>query len=89
MIGNLLLNSDIVLSSIKKELKLLHPDIKVTNEEIAHVLTHEVIKREIMEGEEAEDAKKKIIKANKKKEKTKGEKVVDTTLTPTTDEVAQ
>jgi type I restriction and modification enzyme subunit R-like protein len=89
MIGNLLLNSDTVLSSIKKELKLMHPDIKVTNEEIAHVLTHEVLKREIMEGEEAEDAKKKIIKANKKKDKLKDEKVVGSNLTPTTNEVVQ
>ncbi|MCD6068977.1 MAG: type restriction enzyme terminus family protein [Bacteroidetes bacterium] len=70
MIGNIL-TCDSVISSIKKELKGIYPDIKVTNEEIHNVLMKEVIKREITEGEEAEEAKKKIIKALKKKEKAK------------------
>jgi predicted type IV restriction endonuclease len=73
MIGNLLCEESI-LNTIKKELKQIYPDIKVSPEEIKSVLSLEVIKREILEGEEAEDAKKKISKANKKKEKIKSEK---------------
>ncbi len=77
MVGNLLTDEN-VLTSIKKELKSLYPDIKVTNDEIKNVLISEVIKREILEGEESEEAKRKIAKANKKKEKAKIEKKPNT-----------
>lgn len=70
LIGNLLL-SDGVLNSIKKELKLIYPDIKVQLDDIKNVLNHEVIKRELLDGEEANEARKKITKAMKKKEKVK------------------
>ncbi len=76
MIGNLLY-SDSVLNAVKKELKQIYPDIKVSNDEISYVLTHDVLKREIMEGEESEEAKKKIAKAYKKKEKIKSEKTTE------------
>lgn len=75
MIGNLLY-SDTVLAAIRKELKLIFPEIKATNEEIQKVLLNGVVKREINEGEEAEEAKKKILKSLKKKEKAKAEKAV-------------
>lgn len=79
MIGNLLCE-DSILSTLKKELKNIYPDIKVTHEEIKNVLTLDVIKREIFAGEEAEEAKKKIAKSNKRKEKLKIEKkALDTT----------
>lgn len=70
MIGNILA-CDSIVNAVKKELKGIYPDIKVTNEEILNVLMKEVVKREINEGEEAEEAKKKINKALKKKEKAK------------------
>lgn len=70
MIGNLL-SSDSIINNIKKELKGIFPDIKVSNDEIINVLMKEVIKREITEGEEAIEAQKKIGKALKKKEKAK------------------
>jgi hypothetical protein len=76
MVGNLL-SEDNVLNAIKKELKSLYPDIKVTNDEIKTVLVKEVIKRELLEGEESEEAKRKIAKANRKKEKAKVEKKGD------------
>jgi predicted type IV restriction endonuclease len=81
MVGNLLTEENI-LNSIKKELKVLYPDIKVTTEEIKNVLTSEVIKREIFEGEESDEAKKKIAKANKRKEKAKIEKKPGIQVTP-------
>ncbi|MDQ3046465.1 MAG: type I restriction enzyme HsdR N-terminal domain-containing protein [Bacteroidota bacterium] len=73
MIGNILY-SEAVVGTIKKELKFIYPDIKVSNDEILNVLTAGVVKREIIEGEEADEAKKKIAKAVKKKEKIKTEK---------------
>ncbi len=72
MVGNLL-SSDSVLGSIRKELKQIYPDIKVTTEEIKAVLLHDVIKRELLEGEESEEAKKKIQKAYRKKEKARND----------------
>jgi predicted type IV restriction endonuclease len=75
MLGNLL-TQDNVLATIKKELKSIYPDIKVTNEEISAVLVKDVIKREILEGEESDEAKKKINKAFRKKERSKMEKPV-------------
>ena len=65
MIGNLLYTES-VLSTIKKELKSIYPELKVTNEEIERVLFNGVIKREINEGDESEEAKKKIAKSIKK-----------------------
>jgi hypothetical protein len=70
MIGNLLSVESVVVS-IRKELKNIYPDIKVTNDEILAVLNKEVIKRELLEGEEAIETQRKINKAIKKKEKAK------------------
>jgi len=77
MIGNLLYTES-VLSTIKKELKSIYPDLKVTTEEIEKVLYNGVVKREINEGEESEDAKKKIGKSLRKKDKIKNEKSINT-----------
>jgi len=76
MVGNLL-SEDIVLNAVRKELKTIFPDIKVSTDEIKNVLLNEVLKREILEGEEAEEAKRKIAKAAKRKEKAKNEKSID------------
>jgi hypothetical protein len=81
MIGNLL-SEESVLNTLKKELKLIYPDIKVTNDEIRTVLISDVIKREILEGESSEEAKKKIAKANKRKEKLKVEKKPAASVAP-------
>jgi predicted type IV restriction endonuclease len=67
MLGNLLC-TDNIMNSIKKELRQIFPDIKVQSEEIRNVLLHEVIKRELLEGEDSDNAKKKINKViNKQK----------------------
>jgi hypothetical protein len=70
ILGNLI-NSDSVINAVKKELKIIYPDLKVTNQEILKVINTGVIKREILEGEEAEEARKKIAKSIKKLEKSK------------------
>lgn len=77
MIGNILYTES-VINSIKKELKSIYPEIKVSNDEVVNVLTAGVVKREIIEGEESDEAKRKITRAVKKKEKVKIEKSSDT-----------
>jgi len=74
VLGNLIC-ADSVVNFMKKELRQIFPDIKVNPEEIRSVLLNEVIKREILEGEDYEDAKKKIAKAYRKKEKNDNKQV--------------
>lgn len=77
LVGNLLCEEP-VLNAVRKELKAIFPDIKVTTDEIKNVLISEVLKRELLEGDDALEAKKKIAKAFRKKEKAKGEKTNNT-----------
>ena len=63
-LGQLILN-DSVIEAIRKTLKKVVPEVKVGNEEIRQVIELEVLKREVLEGKLAEDAKKRINKAMK------------------------
>ncbi len=63
--------SDSVVDVIRRELKKTAPDIKITSEQIRNVVYQEVLKREVVEGEKAEEAKKKINKALNKFSKSK------------------
>lgn len=60
-IGSMLLTQP-VLDVIRRELRRISPDVKIETEQIRAVLSAEVIKRDVMEGEKAEEAKKKIAK---------------------------
>jgi hypothetical protein len=68
-----ILQTDIVLDVIRRELKKVTPDVKIDSEQIADVLRNEVVRREILEGDKAIEAAKKISriasKALKNKEK--------------------
>lgn len=61
-LGNLIL-SDPVLQVIKRELRRLSPDTKVEIDEIRVALESEVLKRDVVEGDEALAAKRKIARA--------------------------
>jgi hypothetical protein len=61
--------SDPVLGVIRKELRRVSPDVRIDLEEIKNVLTNEVIKREVMEGDKADGARKKIARGTKKIQK--------------------
>lgn len=52
-----------VLEVLRRELRRMSPDVRIDTEQIKAVLIAEVIKREVIEGEKAEEAKKKIAKA--------------------------
>lgn len=66
--------SDSVVDVIRRELRKMSPDIKITSEQVRNVISQEVLKREVVEGEKADDAKKKINKALNKITKNKSVK---------------
>jgi len=76
-----LLISDPVLQLLRRELRRLSPDVRVETDEILSVLTAEVIKRDVTEGDQAKDAAKKIAKVAAKTLKTKQSKdTIDTNV---------
>jgi hypothetical protein len=54
------------LQVIRRELKRISRDVRVEIEDVEKVLTQEVIKREVIEGDKAEAAKKLVAKAAKR-----------------------
>jgi hypothetical protein len=61
-IGQIILTEQ-VIDAIRKTLKKTSPDIKPSYEDIESLLRMEVLKREILEGDKMEEAKKRIHKA--------------------------
>jgi hypothetical protein len=70
IIGNMLL-TDAFTGLLKRELKRFSEGTKIESEEIFEILQNEVLKRDIVEGDEAEEAKKRIKKFLKQTEKIK------------------
>ena len=58
-----ILQTDVVLNVIRRELRRVSPDVRIDTDQIKDVLINDVMKREILEGEKAAAAKKKISKA--------------------------
>jgi len=52
--------SDPILHTIRRELKRLSPDVRISVDEIRESLLHEVIKRDTIEGEKAAEAQKMV-----------------------------
>ena len=63
-VGQILLSSTIV-GTVKRQLKKLSPETKVSDEEILSLMSSDIFKREIVEGDDFEDAKKKMQKLEK------------------------
>ena len=61
-LGAILL-SDTVLEVVRRELKRVSPKAKIATEEIRMALQADVLKREVIEGEKADAARKQIAKA--------------------------
>jgi hypothetical protein len=68
-----------ILDVMRRELRRLSPDVKVDTEQIKTVLMNEVLKREVLEGEKFEQARKKISKSASKPLRTKPAKVTGET----------
>jgi hypothetical protein len=79
------LQSESTLEVIRKELRRVTPDAKIDIEQIKTVLLNEVIKRDVLEGDKAVEATKKIAKASSRllrasiKPKTSNEVALPTT----------
>lgn len=61
-----LLQTDAVLDVIRRELRRLSPDVRIDTMQIKDVLVNEVLKREVMEGDKADEARKKILRSANK-----------------------
>jgi hypothetical protein len=64
-----MLQTDPILDVIRRELRRVSPDVKIDVDDIKSVLLNEVIKREVLEGDKAKEASKKIAKVAAKKNK--------------------
>ena len=60
-IGAMLL-TDSVLDVLRRELRRISPDVKIDSEQIKGVLIQEILKREVIEGDKADEARKKIMR---------------------------
>jgi hypothetical protein len=61
-----MLQTDSVLDVIRRELRRVSPDVRIDTAQIKDVLVNEVIKREVLEGDKADEARKKIARAANK-----------------------
>lgn len=61
-LGALIL-SDPVLDVLRREIRRLSPDVRVETEDVKAVVEAEVLKREVLEGERAEAARKQVARA--------------------------
>ena len=64
-LGALILSKP-VLDVIRRELRRVSPDVKIETEQIENVLSTEVLKREVLDGEKAAEARKKIARSASK-----------------------
>ncbi len=56
--------SDPVLEMIRRELRKMSPDVKIDAEQIKDVILQEIFKRDVVEGEKAEEARRKVARAS-------------------------
>lgn len=63
--------SEPILAALRKHIRVACPDVKVTTDEIKAVLIAEVLKREVVEGDKADEARRKMNRSAKKAEKAK------------------
>lgn len=55
--------SDPVLEVVRRELRRMSPDLRVETEDLRVAITQDVLKREVLEGEHANQARKKLSRA--------------------------
>jgi hypothetical protein len=58
-----------ISSAIRKNLKLISPDAKINAEQIRSVIENEVVIKEILQGDKADEARKRVARALKKVER--------------------
>jgi hypothetical protein len=76
-LGALIL-SDPVLEVVRRELRRVSPDVRIETEQIKTVLASEVLKREVIDGDKAIDAQRKIARAATKLLRKRAKEQADT-----------
>jgi hypothetical protein len=66
-----IVGSEPVVSVVRRELRRLFPDLKVAPENLAMLISDEVVKRDTIEGDKAKEAATRIRKAQGKIERAK------------------
>ncbi|HSU54451.1 MAG TPA: type I restriction enzyme HsdR N-terminal domain-containing protein [Candidatus Dormibacteraeota bacterium] len=66
--------TETVLEVIRRELRRICPDVKLQTEQIEQVLVREVLKREVVEGEKADEARKKVSRCCNRQLRSRAEK---------------
>lgn len=74
--------SNPVLEVLRRELRRISPDVRIGLEQIKSVLTNEVLKREVVESEKAQEAQKKITRAAGKLLRAKAAKHSNESINP-------
>ena len=64
-VGQLLLN-DWMVQTVRRSLERHFPKVKISNDDVRRVLRDDVLRREIVEGDRAEDASKMVLVANER-----------------------
>jgi predicted type IV restriction endonuclease len=65
-----LLLSDHTLGSLRRQLRRMYPGVKITEEDLAKLLTSEVVKRDTLEGDRAEEAVRIVKRHARRRAKT-------------------
>ena len=66
VLGSLVI-SDPVVNLLRREIRRVSPNVRVSTDEIREALREDVLKREVLEGEDADTAKKRLSKATGKR----------------------
>lgn len=72
-----ILQSDSIVESVKREFKKIDPMIKAENDEVLTIIKNEILKRDVIDTPEANEAIEKYSKALKKIDKQKNKKKID------------
>lgn len=70
-----ILRTEPVLKAVRRELKRLAPRVKTTEQQVESILVKEILKREVMDGDAAEHAAKKVKKSINKQKRQAEEEV--------------
>lgn len=65
VIGQALM-TDAVVNAVRKELRRLFPDVRAEPSQVLDILSHEVLKRDVIEGDKVAEVKARIRKAEQK-----------------------
>lgn len=68
------IRSDTVLKIIRRELSRLSPDVRISLEDVAETVTGEVLRRELVDGDEAKLAMKRVNREQNKLERERTER---------------